>query len=125
MKPFRPYADYYVGTNNLQNCRQNSSANVSACRYIRKTGTCGNLNQTEVYQNADFTNKYEMTTNVTVTSSQIISTNCAILDTQNYNPGIENTILSLGATFTALLFISLIIFACYQVIRKIPPLWRK
>ena len=128
MKPFQPYADYYLSDYNLQNCRQNSNSNTTACRYVRRTSSskhCDNLNQTQVFQNSDFTNIYSAVGAVNTNNATIISTNCAILQSPNYNPGLENSLLALGSVYSALFIILFFVFCVYQLIRKIPPLWEK
>lgn len=124
MKPIKPYADYYINNNNLDNCT-NSRGDAVDCRYIRVTGdSCESLDTTYTYSDSNFTNLYQFRRNVSLSDNQIISTNCSNLNTNNYNPGSENILMTNFATIIAILIISLLIYGLIKLVR-IPSIWSR
>lgn len=106
MKPIRPYVDYFDDSD-VRNCSYNSYN--SHCSYIRKTGErCDQLDYTYVYSDSNFTQRRAVLSDDLTSSSRVISTNCSNVSDNNYNPGIENCVLFLGASITAFMIVYII-----------------
>lgn len=123
MKPIKPYVDYYITQDDIDNCRRPGSSYTTTCRYVRVTGdSCESLNETYTYTDSNFSAYLPTTSDNLGSNPFVVSTNCAQIDTNNYNPGTENIILNNTALFLAILIITLIGVMAWCVIKCLPRL---
>lgn len=73
---------YYDGDS--RNCRRNNGeSNATTCRYVlMRAHRCDELtinskNSIELYQNSDFTNRYDIINRPTIDDINVISSNCS------------------------------------------------
>lgn len=125
MKPIKPYVDYYITDDNNYNCRRYSSDRTTTCRYVRLTGdSCDKLTDYYAYTDNNFTTRAITTSNSLGSNPQIIMTNCSNQSTNNYNPGIENILLSNTIIVIALLFVFILFYLVTRLI-KLPSIWSR
>lgn len=112
MKPMKPYVDYYLGGYaDVNNCRYADSPRTFTCRYVRISGdSCSKLDHMTVYSDKDFIQQETLVSQNLGNNARIIMTNCANVNTPNYNPGIENIAM---ANF-CILFTTLIIIVIWK-----------
>ena len=123
MKPIKPYVDYYITQDNFDNCRRPGSSYTSTCRYVRVTGdTCENLTEVNTFTDSNFSNYLPNTTDNLGSNPYVLMTNCSNIQTNNYNPGIENIILNNTALFLAFGIILMIGVMAWSVIKCLPRL---
>ena len=123
MKPIKPYVDYYITQDNIDNCRRPGSSYISTCRYVRVTGdSCENLNEVSTFTDSDFSNYLPTISHSLGSNPYVLMTNCSNIQTNNYNPGIENITLNNTALAIALILIIFIGVIAWSVIKCLPRL---
>lgn len=123
MKPIKPYVDYYITQDNFDNCRRPGSGYTSTCRFVRVTGdSCENLTEVATYSDSDFSNYIPTISHSLGSNPYVLMTNCSNINTNNYNPGIENITLNNTALAIALILIIFIGVMAWSVIKCLPRL---
>lgn len=123
MKPIKPYVDYYITQDDFDNCRRPGSPYTTTCRYVRVTGdSCENLTEVNTFTDSNFSNYLPNTTNSLGSNPHVLMTNCSNIQTNNYNPGIENITLNNTAMVVSLGIILIIGVMAWSVIKCLPRL---